>query len=110
MDTDLIIKIVVASIIILIIVILIYYIISYFVSASSKIEDTGSPDENVLNFNKFIIKKSLDSKNLNSDYIKKYKVTDNYRGYENYNVISNIHDNRNLFQAPDGDFYVNIKE
>ena len=112
MDTDQIIRIVVVSVIILIIVVLIYYIISYIISAwrGSQIEDIGQPDENVLDFNKFIIKKSLDSSNLTPDYLKKYAVTDNYRGYGNYNVISNIHDSRDLFQAPDGDFYVNIKE
>ena len=112
MDTDQIIRIVVTSVIILIIVVLIYYIISYILSAwrGSQIIDTGPPDQNVLDFNKFIIKKSLDSSNLTPDYLKKYKVTDNFSGYGNYNVISNVHDSRNLFQAPDGDFYVNIKE
>jgi hypothetical protein len=112
MDTETIIKVVIASIIILVIVILIYMIISYFINAwkSSKPQDTGEPDQNVLDFNKFIAKKALDSKNLSPEYIQKYKVVDNYSGYGNYNVISNIHDNRNVFQAPDGDFYINIKE
>ena len=111
MDTETIIKIVIASVIILVIVILIYMIIS-FIDAwkSSKPEDTGEPDQNVLDFNKFIVKKALDSKNISPEYIQKYKVTDNYRGFGNYNVISNIHDNRNMFQSPDGDFYNNIKE
>ena len=94
MDTETIIKIVIASVIIFVIVILIYMIISYFINAwkSSKPQDTGEPDKNVL------------------DFKIKYKVTDNYKGFGNYNIISNIYDNRNMFQAPDGAFYINIKE
>ena len=112
MDTETIIKIVIASVIIFVIVILIYMIISYFINAwkSSKPQDTGEPDKNVLDFTKSIVKRALDSKNLSPEYIQKYKVTDNYKGFGNYNIISNIYDNRNMFQAPDGAFYINIKE
>ena len=112
MDSETIIKVMIASVIILVIVILIYMIIYYFINAwkSSKPQDTGEPEQNVLDFNKFIYKKVLDSKNISPEYIQKYKVTDNYREFGNYKVISNIHDNRTIFQTPDGNFYVNIKE
>ena len=103
-----IIQIIITTVLILIIILLIYLIIIYLLKPYEEIK-TLKESGNYLDLNKHIIKKSLDSKNLNSDYIQKYLIKNNYMNFENYNVIFNKDDSRNFFQANDNKFYLNIK-
>tara|TARA_Y200000002_G_C22654167_1_gene652706 strand:- start:204 stop:458 length:255 start_codon:yes stop_codon:yes gene_type:complete len=83
-------------------------IIIYLLKPYEKIE-TFKENGNYLDLNKHFIKKSLDSKNLNPDYIKKYIIKNNYMNFQNYNLISNNDDTRNIFQGNDNKFYFNFK-
>ena len=111
-ETEDLIKKSIGILLIVIILVLIYYIISTIIRYNKRNDliKTIKIDRNAIFLNESLYNQSTQSKDISNEYVKKYTISNNQDGYFNHNLISNPLDNRDAFQTPDGNLYINLKK